>query len=362
MSWLRNCALLLCIGLLPQPANADVLTQTDYIQFATAVTDQVVIPAYERLAIETALLRDTVAATCSDPTPAALQATYDRFHDTMDAWARAQPILLGPVMDAPGPARFQFWPDKRGTGQRQLRRVLTASEQSVLDAKTLNDKSIALNDLQALEYVLYDDTNAFETPGSFLCAYAAAIADVQKTRAAVLLRQWTQDGGFRSQVTDASAGTDAFFDEREAASAYLNSIIGALEVIRLQKLDRPLGLTLEGARGKRAESWRSARSLRNIQLNFETIHRLLTTENGLIDLTIKAQSKEDATTATRLAEETRAEILKFEQPLSQLVSDATARPGLEALLTKLRNLQLLIQDGIARDVELVRGFNATDGD
>ncbi len=362
MKWRTVRAVLLCLGLLSQPANADVLKQNDYVQFATALTDQVAIPAYERFAIETTLLSETLNATCANPTSERVQAVYARFHDTMDAWARVQPIQFGPVMDAPGPARFQFWPDKRGTGQRHLRTAFATSDPTALDPETLREKSIALSDLQALEYVLFDDTAAMEVPGSYACAFARTIADVQKTRTAVLLEQWTGSDGFRTQVTNAAEGTDAFFDEREAASAYLSSIIGALEIIRLQKLDRPLGLTPESARATRAESWRSARSLRNIVLNFETISALLMTDNGLIALSIKAQSSEDANAAAHLSHEIHDALGHLKQPLTELVADPDGRLELEGLLTLFRDLQGIIQERIARDIGLVPGFNATDGD
>jgi len=362
MNWLWIGTTLICAALHTAPASADVLKQNDYVQFANALTDTIVIPAYERFAIETAVLNETLVGFCANPTPEGAKASFDRFHDTMDAWARVQPLLFGPIMNAPGPARIQFWPDKRGTGQRHLRRVLGSQDASVLRAESLATKSIALGDLQALEYVMFDNPEALLSPASFRCAYASAIANLQRSRAATLLQDWTKPDGYRTQVINAAEGTDAFFDEREAASAYLNSIISALEIIRLQKLDRPLGLTLDSARSARAESWRSARSFRNIQLNFETITALLSAPSGLNDLTRKAQKPDTAAALAQLTDKIRENLSRFEQPLSALVSDANARPKLEALLTSFRDLQSLIQDRVARDVGLVPGFNATDGD
>lgn len=362
MNWRWIGTTLVCATLQTMPAAADVLKQNDYVQFANTLTDTIVIPAYERFAIETAVLSKTLVSYCANPTPEGAEASFDRFHDTMDAWSRVLPILFGPIMEAPGPARIQFWPDKRGTGQRHLRRVLGSQDATVLNAESLATKSIALGDLQALEYVMFEEPEALSLPASFRCAYASTIANLQRSRAASLLQDWTKPDGYRVQVINAADGTDAFFDEREAASAYLNSIISALEIIRLQKLDRPLGLTLEGARSTRAESWRSARSLRNIQLNFETVTALLSTPNGLNDLTVKAQKPETATAVVQLTDKIKEDLSRFEQPLSELVSDPSARPQIEALLTDFRDLQSLIQEHAARDVALVPGFNATDGD
>lgn len=362
MNWWRIGIGLLSAMVLAPAATADVLKEADYVRFTQALTDNVALPAYERFAIETTLLSETLTSVCAAPTPDGVHAVTDRFHDTMDAWAQVQPILFGPVMDAPGPARFQFWPDKRGTGQRHLRRAIGTNNPSVLDIETLRTASIALGDLQALEYVLFDEADAFSQPGAFKCTYASTIADLQRSRAALLLQEWSKPNGFREQVINAAKGTDAFFDEREAAGAYLNSIIGILEVIRLQKLERPLGLTLESARGTRAESWRSQRSLRNIKFNLKTIRTMFSTSNGLNDLTINAQNNEASSEAMQLMAEIENELAEFAYPLSVLVTDDKARPALEALLTRFRDLQTLVQDRIARDIGLVPGFNATDGD
>lgn len=343
------------------PAAADQIDGTRFTALSTALTDQVVLPAYENLLDETTALTASLGAYCPAPSNDTVDAVRDQFHLTMDAWQRAQPIQFGPIIDAPGPARFQFWPDKRGTGQRQLRRVLTTQDQSVLVEETLGTKSVALTDLQALEYVLFETSDRI-TDDDFKCRYALAIAEHQRVLAANLLQAWIGSDGYRTQVVNAANGTDAFFDEREAASAFLNSMAGAIDVVRLQKLDRPMGLTITGARPKRTEGWRSARSLRNISLNLQTVQRFLTIDNGFGDL-LKATGKEETAQATNeLLSSILSDVAAFDQPLSALVEDADARTDLESLLSKLRSLQSLVREQVAQDLTLVPGFNATDGD
>ncbi|MEQ9143813.1 MAG: imelysin family protein [Parvibaculaceae bacterium] len=360
---LRKLALVTLISSLwAVPANADAVSREAYSGLAKALTDEVVIPAYEHFAVETSLLGVTLKAYCGLPTPDGEEAVFQRFHDTMDAWAAAEPIQFGPVMNAPGPARFQFWPDKRGTGQRQLRQALSEEDESLLEPGALDTKSVALADLQALEKVLHDDRDTLAVPGSFRCRYAAAIADHQRELAALMLSGWTGPDGYRRQVVNAADGTEAFFDEREAAGAFLNSIAGTIEIIRLQKLDRPMGLTLEDARPKRAENWRSERSFRNIHQNLETLRRFFTASGGFGDLLRDIGSGEDAARAEALLVEIMADIEGFEHPLSAAVEEQEARPALEEMLAKLRTLQNLVQEHIAADLQLIPGFNATDGD
>lgn len=343
------------------PALADEIDGARLTALTTALTDQVVVPAYDDLSRQAAGLASALHSYCATPTEGNSEDVREHFHLTMDAWQRAQPILFGPIIDAPGPARFQFWPDKRGTGQRQLRQVLTNQDQSVLEAHALASKSVALSDLQALEYLLFEDPETI-TEDDFKCNYARAIADHQEELAVDVLSAWTETNGYRGKVINAAEGTDAFFDEREAASAFLNAMAGAIDVVRLQKLDRPLGLTITGARPKRTESWRSARSLRNIRLNLETVQQFLTVDDGFSDLLIATGKDATARTTNELLAEILSDIATQEQPLSALVEDVDVRADLESLLSKLRSLQSLVREQIARDLGLVPGFNATDGD
>lgn len=358
----KVAAPLLAVAMWATPATADTFAPEDYIGLVEALTDKIVIPAYERFAIETSVFSETLKSFCGQPTTVAAETVTRRFHDTMDAWAQARPILLGPVLNAPGPARFQFWPDKRGTGQRQLRLILTTKNTRVLTAQTLAAKSVALGDLQALEYVLFDDPQTTLLNDPFRCAYANAIADLQRSRAALLLQDWTKPAGFRDQVIGSANGTEAFFDEREAASAFLNSVIGTLEIVRLQKLDRPMGLTVESARRSRVESRRSGRSFRNITLNLETAHAFFTVPGGINSLLEKLPGNDNAQRVEKLFTDIATDLENFDTPLSTSVEDESSRPQLEALLTKLRTLQSLIQEHVAADLALVPGFNATDGD
>ncbi len=343
-------------------ASADVISPAQTTDLLVALTDQLVIPSYEQLSVESEQMTAALEAYCASPNTEERINVETHFHDLMDAWQRAQIIQFGPIYEGKGPARFQFWPDKRGTGQRQLRQVLNNQEVSVLPKGALAEKSVALGDLQALEYVLFNDPTAVAEADSFACRYALAIARNQEAQAAEIVQMWTGEDSYRDQVQNSANGTDVFFDEKEAASRFLNDMAGAIDVVRLQKLDRPMGLTINGARPKRTENWRSSRSLRNIQLNLESVDAFLKIEGGFGDLLTSIGKGETAQTTETLIAEILADVAAFEQPLAVLVEAPDARTDLESLLRKLRNLQSLIRELVAQDLGLVPGFNATDGD
>lgn len=349
-------------SLLLSPAAADMPTPERTTGLLTALTDEVVVPGYESLAVESGALTAVLDTYCAAPDTNSRADVENQFHRLMDAWQRIQIIQFGPVHEDKGTARFQFWPDKRGTGQRQLRNVLNNQDQSVLEPDALAQKSVALGDLQALEYVLFSAPETLSTPNSFVCRYAQAIARHQTTQATQLVRLWTDNGGYRTQVVNAANGTDAFFDEAEAAGRFLNNLAATIDVVRLQKLDRPMGLTLADARPKRTENWRSRRSLRNIQLNMESIRLFLTADDGFGDLLRSIGKETTALQTEATVNEILSDIASFDQPLSDLVEDAEVRSDLESLLSKLRSLQSLVRKNLAQDLGLVAGFNATDGD
>ncbi len=349
-------------SLLHSPASADAITPAQTTALLTALTDELVVPGYEQLAAESSALTAALDTYCAAPNADGRTQVENQFHRLMDAWQSIQIIQFGPIHEGKGPARFQFWPDKRGTGQRQLRSVLNSQDESVLEPGALAQKSVALGDLQALEYVLFNEPEALTDQYSFACRYALAIARHQTAQAAEVLGLWSKENGYRDQVVNAAGGTDAFFDEAEAAGRFLNSLAATIDIVRLQKLDRPMGLTLPDARPKRTENWRSRRSLRNIQLNMESVHLLLTIDDGFGVLLRDIGKETTALETEALVTETLSDIESFDQPLSDLVEDAQARGDLESLLSKLRSLESLVRERLAPELGLVPGFNATDGD
>ncbi|MEQ9519799.1 MAG: imelysin family protein [Parvibaculum sp.] len=343
-------------------ASADLVSQAQYVNLVQALTKETALPLHRQLAVQSARLGDVLSGFCAAPTIQGQAEVNLHFHAMMDAWQQVEPFRFGPVMSAPGPSRFQFWPDKRGTGQRQLRQALKDQDQSLLDSASLATKSVALRDLQALEVLLFVEPEALQAEGNFRCAYASAIADHQRTEAALLYDAWSKPDGFATELGKAAGGTAVFFDEREAAGAYVNALVSTLEVIRLQKLDRPMGLTLAEARPTRFENWRSERSARNIQLNLTVLKRLFTDKGGFSALLTKVGKQDDAAAVEALFDKLLDNLNALNRPLETLVQEAPARPALETLLADLRALQALIQDNVAIDLGLVPGFNATDGD
>ena len=201
------------------------------------------------------------------------------FGEAMDAWQRVWPFGLGPVMRGAGRARIAFWPGRPGSAARQMRKALRTRDESLLDPGQLAGKSVAVKDLHALERLLFDVPR-----NAYTCGLAGAIARYQSNLAEEIVHEWTKEDGFRQAVIAAGAASDEYADDAEAARDMMRVLSESLDAIIAQKLEAPLGESVAKAKPKRAESWRSERSMRNIVANIASIRALVETSGGFADL------------------------------------------------------------------------------
>ena len=74
--------------------------------------------------------------------------------------------------------RILFWPDRKSTGLKQVQRALAEKDATATNPAKLKGKSVAMQGLGALEFVLFG-TGAEKLAGpgeDYRCAYGRAIA------------------------------------------------------------------------------------------------------------------------------------------------------------------------------------------
>ncbi|MDX1433376.1 MAG: imelysin family protein [Gammaproteobacteria bacterium] len=343
-------------------AHADSIPSGDYLRMSAGLVDTVVVPVYRDHAASTQTLADALSALCDAPDAAQLERARESFRRAQRAWQRAQPITFGPVSDGAGQARIEYWPDKRGTGARQLRRALASEDASLLDASALSFKSVALTDLQALEQVLFDDDSTLLERGGYRCRLALSIARHQSVLAQSISSEWTREGGYGFLVKSSQGGNDAYFDAKGAARDIFKSFTGTLLVIADVKLTRPLGDSIEDARGQRAESWRSAASLDNIVANLETLQQLFDSPQGLADLLRRVNAAPIADGVSQRLGAVLDSARAIPVPLATAVADPKHRGQVVALRDDIQSLLRATNEHVATALELSKGFNSTDGD
>jgi len=355
-------ALLACgFAVASQPASA---AAADYAALNAAIVDDYVLPRYAAFADTTVVLEGELRKACSDDVLQSEEAAA-AYNDAMDAWMAVQHLRFGPAELFLRNERIEFWPDKRGVVGRHLAQMLAEQNPKALEPQTFASGSVAVQGFPALERLMFDsEASTWETP--FGCAVTVAIGRNLKTIAAGLLADW--QGGdihYAEVVRGATEGNERYFDAKEASLDFAKSLRGAILLVQDYKLGRPLGDNPDSARDTRAESWRSARSLRNVLINLKAAQALY--EVGGDD-SFSAQAREHPQGA-ELDRVIRAALERLvaavEAEPASLVAALKAPGGwnrLDAIRTEARQLLELMGGPLSEVLELPMGFNSYDGD
>ncbi len=136
------------------------------------------VPAYRQLAAKADAQIDAMAALCQTPSEENLHSARKGFAELVTAYAYAEPVRFGPIATNDRLERLYFWPDRKSTGLKQIQKALVSADETVLRVDSLADKSVALQGLNALEYVLYGALadKLTEEANSHACRYGKTIA------------------------------------------------------------------------------------------------------------------------------------------------------------------------------------------
>src|SRR5690606_22737995 len=98
-----------------------------------------------------------------------------QFPAVVTAWSRIELYRFGPLMAQNRSDRILFWPDRKGIALRQVQAILADKDEAALAPETLARKSVAVQGLGALEFVLHGTgSEDLATPdGAFRCDYGS---------------------------------------------------------------------------------------------------------------------------------------------------------------------------------------------
>ena len=367
--WRRSRLLLpACLALIVSHVSAAGADTPDYRRFNMAAVEHHVIPGYAKLAAETRALDEQVAVSCTaeGPDAAALADMRRAFHAAFDAWADVQHIGFGPVAQFMRAFRFEFWPDKRNVTEKQLRNLFAVRDEAALERERFRSSSVAVQGFSAMERLLFDGSFLadYAQDGPYFCRLLGAMSNNMRLMAAETLAAWREgEAPYADVMAVDEAGNEAYFDASEATVDLLMSAIGTLEFVADRKLALPLGSSLDGAKPRRAESWRSQRSLRNIRHNLAAVEALYGGAQGIGEM-LRAAGTDETLDGEIQALLHRIHVLlaAIPDPLSEAVGDSALRPALEEAAAALRELRGLMTVRLAPALGILIGFNSLDGD
>jgi uncharacterized protein len=338
--------------------------ETDHAAIARAALTEVIRPGYAALAEETAALSDEVAALCQTPSAASLDAARKAFAAAVAAWSKVEILRFGPIVEDRRYERLFFWPDPKGLGDRQIRDALAKRDESVTKPEALSGKSVALQGLPALEYLLYGDgAETLAAPseeGAFRCAFARAAAANSAGITKSVAEDWREGSPYEKSFLAPGPDASPYRAPKEVTLELFKSFTAGIELVRDQKLSKPLGSSPEEARPKLAAFWRSGQSLANAAGNLEGV-RALFAKGGLAQVVAGDSPGVEKSVLFDLGH--AIEVLNgIGKPMAELVKDAELRGKIEALRVSLKSAGKTAADAIARGAGLAFGFNAMDGD
>ena len=322
------------------------------------VADKHILPAYQKLDTVTSSLKKSVYIYCQnsdkDKNKNNIIALHSHFINAFNTWQSVQHIRLGPVQYLLREHRFELWPDKRGNVSKHLARLINDLDINQNQSFDISKKSVAVQGFSALEYLLFNNRPIDDKD----CQLMKAISDNLNTMAQNTLSNWSSgDSPYRDDFISPGRDSNVYEDDLEVANELFNNLHTQLEFVITQKLGRPLGTSLEKARGKRAEGWRSQTSLSAVKANISAIEELYR-------IAFKAELKDRdlSRKIDHAFQQSQQALTQIALPLIQAVADESQRKQVVHLQQELFTLQQLIARDVSLALGLSIGFNSLDGD
>lgn len=334
-------------------------------QATRQVAQEHILPGYRKLADATQTLQRQAETFCASPSDAGLGDMRQAFHGAMDAWQSIRHIRFGPVELFLRHHKIQLWPDRRNSVGRQLGDLIAKEDPKVEDKARFAQASVAVQGLSAIERLLFAaETSPGEFAGSYRCRLLLAITANLGELATATDRDWSAGPKpYRETLTRPGGDNPEFASPQEAAARLLNTLYTGLTEMEELKLAKPMGDGHAKARPRRAaprraESWRSTRSLRNLRINLAALQALYIQgfEPLLGDAELR-QRLRDAFSATARAMEKPAG-----DGLGAALGSAEGWAQLHQARNRLVELRRLVAAELAPALGLTLGFNSLDGD
>ncbi|MEG3641469.1 imelysin family protein [Magnetococcus sp. PR-3] len=340
-----------------------ITAYSDWSSSNLNVVDRYIVPRYAALQQSSQGLQPAIFTLCQQPSVQHLEQAKQGFHAVMDAWQKIEHMRFGPAELFLRHHRFFMWPDKHNTGAKQLRRMRAKQDYAVLTPERFRHNSVAVQGLSVLERLLFaKKPNLLKKDGEglYLCQLSQAISRNLIQISTALHGDWKQGQG-RHEIATAKGGNDSYESDIEVASILLNQLHTQLQRVVEMKLGRPLDKSIKRAKPKRAESWRSARALKNIKLNLISSQDLYHVGFSTAVLT---HPSGDALNReiTQSFKDAIERIASLKGPLPPMVKDPEQRAQLMAFQQHVSELQQLIGEKLPGMIHVPLGFNSLDGD
>jgi predicted lipoprotein len=344
------------------PVTPGVLDTAKVPGVMARAVDSFIRPGYHHFTEEADTMEESMALLCRTPSAETQLNAQSTFGDLVEAWSRIEIVRVGPVLDGNRFERILFFPDRKGTGLKQVQAALAKPDPSVTSVDTLKDKSVAMQGLGALEFVLFGTGSETlgTAEGSYRCQYGTAIAANLKRLGTELTQAWDAPDGVASAWKTPGPNNPIYRDEAEAAKELLGVLVHAAETIRDQRIEHFYKGDVAKALPRQAIYWRSGNTFRSITANIEGLRDLLDT-SGMIDLL--AEDNRSVVSSTDFVARSLSRVSADVEPdVAKALETPEQVAKLDFLLLNSRDLILRLNNDLGGGIGLAAGFSFSDGD
>jgi uncharacterized protein len=372
----RRPALVIILAIMLGLCASTARAETDQAAIAQASLTKVIRPGYAALATVTGALKDKIGALCQQPSADALDQAKSAFAGVVETWSKVEILRFGPITEDHRYERLFDWPDPGGAGLRHVQEALTKQENSLTLPDELAATSVALQGLPALEYLLYGDgadalgetkpvvdgeqplPNVY-SPSAFRCSFALSVATNVSRIARNVVEGWREGSAYEKAFLGPAPDNRLYHTPKEVTLDLFKSFVSGIELVRDEKLGKPLGPTWQEAKPNLAAFWRSNLSFANAASNLEGV-RTLFDQGGFAQ--VVAQESPGVEDSILFDLNRAIEVLHaMDQPFAGVATNDILRAKIEAVRGELKSAVQTAGDVISRGAGLAFGFSTMDG-
>ncbi|PZM12244.1 imelysin family protein [Rhizobium tubonense] len=345
-----------------QPAPAEGLNEAAVPEVMRKAVDDVIRPGYRDMHQSASQLTVAMKSLCNAPSADSLGAAKTAFTDTIRKWSTIEIVQTGPVLDKNRFEHILFYPDRKGIGMKQVQALIAKADDRDATAEAVSTKSVALQSLTALEYVLYgngSDTLS-KDKGGFRCRYGAAIAGNIEAVSGQVSAAWEDPNGVQKSWKNPGKDSEDFENNKEAVTALLGILVHGAGNVRDQRLEAFYKGDVAAAHPKMAIYWRSGNSWTSLTANIEGLQTLWS-KAGMANL-LPAGKREVAGKIDALLKQLIATAPAINADIPAALADDGQRAKIDTLLADTRDLTTDFSDGYGGAIGLSAGFSFADGD
>lgn len=340
-------------------AQAETIKPADVLQAAVV---NAIRPNLLRFDSASRGLDSAMQALCAAPSANSKAIADAQFGLVVAAFGQIGFLRIGPMMEDNRADRLLFWPDRRGIGLKQVQALLSNEDAAATELAGLQGKSVAVQGLGALDYVLSGTgSEALTGPGgAYRCAYGMTIAANVAEIAGDLVAGWFAPDGVADHLQMPQAGNADYRSDIEALEALVGLVAHGLEAMRDQQLNPFIASAEAPAKPKQAPFWRSGQTTALLEGTIVGMRSLIG-ESRIAT----AVPEKDKGLADSIDFEFRNALRAIDLvtlPVEQAVAEPKQAAALSYLALVTGSLQAMVGEQLSAALGLSVGFSALDGD